>query len=916
MSATPEDRLRQIDQILQQALDLGADQRESFLNQACGEDHELRAEVVDLLAHALTEDPLLRSGGAVDFDLIEHVPDHDSENPQAIGQTFGNYRIVGLLGKGGMGVVYLAERADGTYRQRVAIKTLHLGAGTQAMARFRRERQLLANLQHRHIARLLDGGVTTTGKPFLVVEHIEGTPIDRYCRASSVSLRETIELLCQVCEAVDAAHRQLIVHRDIKPSNILVTAEGEVKLLDFGIAKLLASEGADTTLLTEQPLMTLQYASPEQYRGETINVASDVYQLGLLAFELLAGRHPYSLSGITPVEAERRITARDPEPPSATAEHSGVTSPFRARDLLGDLDTIVMKALRKEPEQRYGSARELRRDLESYLNDLPVSARPATLRYRLGKLLRRHATAALVATTLLLLLTGLTAAFIHRLQVESDRTQREADQAQRERATAEQAKAEAEEVTDFLIELFGGPDPNLTQGKPLTALDLLARGDARLDEDLVERPRVRARLITAIGRVYMLMGLYEPAVEKLTESLALVESEAADDAESIIDALDLLGQSLINQGREQEAIPLFERALKLIEIQPDSESYDKGHLLVGLASTLQDAGDHVRAEQFARQAVDLASQRYGPTSREVEYPLGTYSNILQSLGRYQEAGDALRRALDIRRRIYGLDTPKRATGLVNLAALYGELGKPELAVPLLEEALRVYQQAFGGSHAAVGVINLNLCTARLELGELETAERHCNQAVAIADAGQHARRTARSYVTLGGVKLRQGALAEAVELRRRAVSVIEANYPPGHELVAESFNALGEALHHIGRHTEAEDYLKRSEQIYIEALGEQHLHVSEPVFNLAKLYHARGEHAAAEAHYRRALEIRQATLPDGSRIRREARETYAAFLEEQGRKAEAQALGSQARSRSTSLPRARRSQALARSQSR
>ena len=789
-----------------------------------------------------------------------------------------------------MGVVYLAERADGNYRQKVAIKTLRLGAGPQAIARFLRERQLLANLQHQHIARLLDGGLTAGGEPYLVVEHVEGVPIDRYCDEQALGLRDRIELLCQVCEAVDAAHRQLIVHRDIKPSNILVTAGGDVKLLDFGIAKLLAGGGADTTLLTQQPLMTLQYASPEQYRGEAINVASDVYQIGLLAFELLAGHHPYSLAGVTPTEAEQRITARDPEAPSITLERRGHHAPFRARDLEGDLDTIVMKALRKEPERRYGSARELRQDLVRHLDDLPVSARPATLRYRLSKLLRRHAAAALVATVLLLTLTGMTAAFIYRLQVESDRTQREADQARQERATAEQAKEEAEEVTDFLINLFQVSNPNTSKGEPLTAKELLERGGDILDQDLAERPRIRARLIQAIGRVYMTMGMYEAAIEKLNESLAIFDTAASDDVESLVNTLDFLGQTLVLTGQAQEAVPYLERSIRLFDEHLDPERLDRSHLLVGLASALEETGQFDRAEQLARTAVGLAQDRYGPDSRQVEYPLGTHADVLQSLGRYEEAGAALQKALDIRRQNFGLDTPKSANGLVNLAALYGEIGKPELAIPALEEAIPIYEKTFGASHVAVGVSHLNLCNARFEVGEFDAAEQHCNRAIAIMEATEHPRRIARGYISLGAVKMQLGEITDAVDLRRRALSVLEAGYPPDHEIIAEGANALGEALHKMDRGQEAEEHFRRARQVYVAALGEEHLHVSDPVLNLAILYEARGEIAEAEAHYRIALGIRQATLPEESRTRRETVDAYASFLKGQGRDSEAEAL--------------------------
>ncbi len=898
-------RLKQIDRLFQQALDLDADQRPDFLAHACGDDNELRIEVVQLLRDALTEDPLLHSGGAINSHLVADSPLADttllldrrqirtsghSESPSD--ETFGPYRILSLLGRGGMGVVYLAERADGSYNQQVAIKTMRGSAGPRAIARFRRERQVLANLQHPHIARLLDGGVTATNEPYLVVEHVEGKAIDRYCHNQNLSLEQRIDLLCQVCDAVDAAHRQLVVHRDIKPSNILVTPQGEVKLLDFGIAKLLEDSDANTTLFTEQPLMTLQYASPEQFRGNLISIASDVYQLGLLAFELLTGKLPYTLAGATPTEAEQRITAVDPELPSTLlgqSENEDASEPFpvRARELQGDLDTIVMKALRKEPEHRYASVANLRKDFQNYLDDLPVTARPATRGYRLRKLLRRHATAAAIAAVLALTVSGLTVGFIHRLQVESKRTQLEAERARHERTLAEQSKAEAEEVTDFLIGLFQYSNPNKARGKTLTAREVFERGAASLEDELTDRPRIRARLTQAVGRVYLSMGLHDQAIDKLQESLKMDESLPQANIGSIAETLDYLGLSQAIKGKSDQAVLTYERALRLLDESHEPDAFDRGRLLVGLARALQGEGRYQQAEQLARAATEWAEERHGPWSPHLDQALSTHSNILSELGQYEEAGSKLRRSLDIEERLYGADSPRVASGLVNLAALYGELGQPAKAAETLEQALPVLETAFGASNLNVGITRLNLCISRIELKDFTRAEDHCQKALETSETIGQPRLLSGAYSTLGGLRMLQGRTAEGVELRGRALTVTKAGFAPDHEFIAEGHNDLGEALYAHGRPQEAEPHFLRAQEIFSATLGEDHLHLSGVLFNLGKIYEDRADFIAAEANYRRALDIRIANQPEGALGRREVREALDLLLSRQGRDTEA-----------------------------
>src|SRR5438477_1944079 len=392
---TPE-RWKQIEAIFEQALELKANERAAFVQKSCTGDEELRREVESLLESHAT------AGGFIDdrslFISEAGLKDGDEDVP--VGQLIGAYRIVRQIGRGGMGAVYLAERADEQYRRRVAIKVIKRGMDTDAVLRhFRKERQILADFDHPNIARLFDGGTTVNGLPYFVMEYIEGVPIDQHCTVSALSIEERLELFLQVCTAVSYAHCHTVIHRDVKPSNILVTSDGVPKLLDFGIAKMLQTTDSQESLVTAAGLrpMTPEYASPEQVHGEPVTTASDVYALGVILYELLTGTSPYRLASRAPHNVERAITEQEPTKPSTairdrnSKSRPSRTGPFRNPKLLrGDLDNIVLMALRKEPEHRYQSVEDFSQDIRRHLESRPVLARKDTLIYRAAKFVRRN----------------------------------------------------------------------------------------------------------------------------------------------------------------------------------------------------------------------------------------------------------------------------------------------------------------------------------------------------------------------------------------------------------------------------------------------------------------------------------------------------------------------------------------------
>ncbi len=447
---TPE-RWRQVEEIFQTAAELNGPGLDDYLTEACGGDAELRREVVSLLAYEIAEPPREHNlqkaikGAARSLTVDQIEPKEPDDN--LIGRRIGVYRVISLIGRGGMGAVYLAERDDAQFNQQVAVKIIKRGMDTDFIRmRFLRERQILAGLEHPHIARLLDGGTTEEGLPYFVLEHVSGAPITDYCEANNLPVAERLKLFRQVAAAVQHAHQKLVVHRDLKPSNILVNREGAPKLLDFGIAKLLAADTAEAPTITEQRMLTPDYASPEQVRGHSVTTAADIYSLGVVLYELLTNRRLRQFKTASPAEIERAICETEPAKPSEAVSPETVSAGKLQKQLTGDLDNIVLMAMRKEPERRYQSVEQFSEDIRRYLDGLPVIARADTFTYRAGKFARRHKFGIAAVAVVILSLTGAIAATTREARIaraERERAERHLAEAQTQRAEAEAQRSEA-----------------------------------------------------------------------------------------------------------------------------------------------------------------------------------------------------------------------------------------------------------------------------------------------------------------------------------------------------------------------------------------------------------------------------------------------------------------------------------------
>ncbi|HSS52911.1 MAG TPA: serine/threonine-protein kinase, partial [Thermoanaerobaculia bacterium] len=526
---TPE-RWGEVKSVLDGALEMRPGERAAFVAAACGEDSELRQEVESLLEFEAG------SAGFIEEPLFGRFAELEG---LAEGQRVGPYQVVREIGRGGMGAVYLAVRADEEFDQRVALKLVGTGSAAEIVRRFRAERQILAHLDHPNIAKLLDGGTAEDGRPYFVMEYVEGRPIDEV--AGSLPLRERLALFREVCAAVHFAHQNLVVHRDLKPANVLVTADGVPKLLDFGIAKLL-DPGRTDPALSELGLrpMTLQYASPEQVGGTPVTTASDVYALGVLFHVLLTGRSPYPVAANDRKALERAITQGETVRPSQAVERRE-----DARRLAGDLDTIVLRAMDLKPERRYASAEQLAADVQRYLDGLPVLARKDTAGYRLGKFVRRHKLGVAAAAAVLLLILGFSVTvtlLLRKAQGERDR---------------------AEAVSDFLSDLFERADPSQSRGEAIIAREVLDRGRQKIAGELQKAPEMRAALMQTMGRVYRSLGVYDQARPLLEESLRLRrQTRGTDPLDVAASELNLALALQEDSKRRAEAEVLLRKALE------------------------------------------------------------------------------------------------------------------------------------------------------------------------------------------------------------------------------------------------------------------------------------------------------------------------------------------------------------------
>lgn len=806
------ERWRRAEELFGEALERPLEERGAFLDESCGSDPALRREVERLLAADGKAESFLSPPA-----LAGNARGSDSGTAAAARpRSIGPYKLVREIGRGGMSRVWLAVRADQELRRRVAIKCLHHNMATEDLRRrMRRERQILASLDHPNIAQLYDVGTTEEGLPYLVMEYIEGEPITEFCDRHRLTIEERLELFRTVCSAVHTAHQNLVVHRDIKPSNIMVTEDGTPKLLDFGVAKWLNPELTSHHLAPTTPwqqFLTPEYASPEQILGKAVTTASDIYSLGVLLFELLTGQLPYRLTGLPLQEVERVLAEEEPASPSATAgalapadeaspspdpvsDARCETPPGLRRRLAGDLDNVVAMTLCKEPQRRYASAAQLAADLGRYLGGQPVLAHRPTLAYRARKFVRRHRLAVALAAGVLLLILVSAAS----LTVLSVRLAEQRDQAQRERDKATR-------VTAFLEGIFEASNPNELRGDTLTARELLDLGAAQAEKGLTDQPELQALLMAKIGHLYRQLGLY-PEAERLLEGS--LEHRRQLGEEAVAEGLTSLGLLRCDQGLYPEAEKLLRQALDVRRRLVGEEHPQVAQSLDHLATVLAARGRTDAAEPLARQSLEIRRQLHGEEHPEVAAGLALLGSVLLQQGEQATAEPLLRQALDTRRLLYGDIHLEVAESLSQLARLLQDSGEYLEAEESVGRALEIWRQLLGEDHPKQSQGLMQLADLASKQRDFDRAEPLYEEALQRArrGLGEDHPKLAELLAGFGQWNMFRGRPWRAEALLRRALEIHQRNLPAEHWRVAQSQAMLGSCLGEQRRFEEAEPLL-------------------------------------------------------------------------------------------------------------
>lgn len=822
---TPE-RWQEIELVFSGAFELEGGERDRFVAEHCTGDPELQREVEALLES-------LNSANDYFDDLAGRIgvpTDPETYTEGLVGKRIGNYRLVNLIGRGGMGAVYLAERDDEQFQMKAALKLLPLGLDTdESRRRFFAERQILARLEHPNIARLVDGGVTEDGTPYFVMEHVEGTPIDEYCDTHQLSLPQRLELFLQVCDAVQHAHQNLVVHRDLKPNNILVTKAGEVKLLDFGIARVLDSDGTgtQTTLTRRARPMTIAYASPEQILGLPVTTVSDVYSLGVLLYVVLTGRHPYRLASKPLGEVEQIICEQEPERPSGAVARTDPSAPQDAgrnrgttaqrlrRDLAGDLDTIVLTALHKKPERRYASVSHFADDLRRYQTGLPVTAHKDNVGYRTSRFVRRNKVGVIAAAAVAVLfatLVGVSFRFALTTAAQSREITREAET--------------AEQISSFLVDLFEVSNPGQGTGDTVTARAILERGAASINERLADQPEVRARMMHVLGGVYENLGLYDNAAPLYDSALAIGRDLYGNDHLDVAASLDAIGELRRAQEGWDAAEPASREALA-IRRRLDDDPLNIASSLQGLASSMRNplrgvdpsvnAARIDTAEGLINEAIALRLQVENWDSPNMASAINGLAYVLRAKGDLDSAEVLY---VDVANRLWALGDSSNITirvALNNLGYIYRVKEDFRQAEQRYREALALERKWGVPTNQLTMLVNLasamdsqggrsdevrDVLQERIDITREHWPDGHWRIGATIADLGMH-------YIQQADSLAAEPLYRETVEIYTNAIG-------PKHGWTANAKAILGSLLTTQGRFTEAETLLLEAYQ----ALGD------------------------------------------------------------------------------------------------
>lgn len=853
---------KNVKEIFLAASERSFEERAKFIAESCSEDIELKNEVESLLA-AHDSDADFIETPAVDLSSIL-----SNETTNGAGKTLGNYKIVREIGRGGMGAVFLAVRVDHEFHKRVAIKVLQRGMDTEdVLQRFRQERQILAALEHPFITRLLDGGMSKDGLPYFVMEYVEGEPLDKYCDEHRFSIEERLKLFCKVCSAIAYAHQNLVVHRDLKPSNILITKDGEPKLLDFGIAKFLNPELSSQTIAptaTFVRLMTPEYASPEQIRGRNISTASDIYSLGIILYKLLTGQNPYRFQNITPQEIERVVCETEPLRPSScvlsdsqnsstqTNEQATKDKGQRTNSLKGDLDNIILTALRKEPERRYKSVADFAEDIKRHLSGLPVSARPNTFRYRTEKFIRRNKIAVAAASLIFLAIVG---GLVTSLW--------QAENIRRQRDLANAEKLKAERINKFLQQMLSFSNQSITsispvaQNKNVTVNEMLDKIEPRVEAELADQPEVRSQILRTIGSAYASQGIYDKAEKNYRSALETQTQIFGEENAETVATMTELGVLTFRKLKFEEANQMLEKAVafyqkKRRENAPEFSAAKLAWAMNSLGLVKFFLGDGKSAVSILNEALQIAvNANLQGSERIVLASIQTdLGGTLVRLGELERGETLLRESLVLHRQIS--ERPRWEVGatLVMLGELSINKNQIDEAEKFLIESEQIYRQTLGDKNLYLAY-NLQKQAVAFSLKrDFKTAEAKGREALAIYRElfPGKAIQMSLPMATLGIILAKDNRFGEGENYLREGLQGLEQSPVKNYLAIVQTKIALSEGLLIKNRLAESERFALEAHSEARQNLGEQSLYIKTVANDLIKIYERQGKSELAQKY--------------------------------------------------------------------
>ncbi|QQS35953.1 MAG: serine/threonine protein kinase [Ignavibacteriales bacterium] len=836
--------------IFYKAYELNESEREAFIDKNCS-DPEIKKEVLSLLsAHDKSEK----------FMESTHLLNQSEKENSAffIGKYFGRYKVEKLIAKGGMGLVFLGVRDD-EVKQNAAVKIINPGvASGTVIKRFQNERQTLANLNHPNISRLLDGGITDDGIQFLVMEYIEGIPIDEYCDKKKLNTKERLVLFLKVAAAVRYAHQNLVVHRDLKPNNILITENGEPKLLDFGIAKIL-SPGEESDTLTHKGMwnLTPEYASPEQIKGESITTSSDVYSLGIILYKLLTGHNPYRIKSVFHQDISRIITQTEPVKPSEviyqtiekisdeettriTPDTISVTREGSVdklhKKLKGDLDNIVSMAIRKEVERRYSSIEHFAEDVERFLNDKPVKAHEDSWAYRTKKFIKRNKAAVIPAAIIFIIINLGLAGILWQGHL-----------AAKERDTAKLEAEKSNRIKSFLLDMISAPDPR-KEGKEVKVIDVINKASGKLQFELSRHPQIEAEIRTMLGNTYQNLGIYNSAESEMNKALEINKKLFGGKSKETAMSLKNLGLVYHYEGDYEKTEQFYNASLEMLKEIEETPSFERALVLDAIGSLMTDKGDYEKAEVITKQALTISESIKGPEDPDVAQIKNNLATSLNYLDKLDEADSLYREALRVFRKHYGNYHIQVSRVINNLAFISIFKKEHDKAIPLLEEALNIKIKVLGEDHPDLILAYSNVGSTYHNIGVYDKAEKYMKASV---DAGlknfdENNVNLSRSYMWYGRALEGNGKYEEGIFYLNKAYEIRRNEFGDKNNLTLTTQLHLGKCLGTAKKYNEAEKQLLQCYSGFKEISGTGNENTNKTLSTLVDLYNSWGKKKEAD----------------------------------------------------------------------